>query len=662
MSGESDNELEDKMSDNSNEEKEKKNEESNEKKNPIQMSMLMTSNPLPRNNMDKKNILPSQDNIEKKNENEQLNDLENNLYSEKKFDENMENKNNTFIKKEEKKEEIKEEKKEDKKEEKKEEKIEEKEKEKEEKDESEDDIPVYNSEIQKNSKNKKEFMPNVAPKNQFNSMVNNNNNRPKLFENKGNFRGGNRNFGDNNNYMNRRNNNFNFMNYQNNNENDNNIKNDPFYITNKEIIMDIKSVFSDLEDFEILKIIKLIYLNDSRTIFEIMNMIKREYTIINTLKEVKNKNDRQYQGIFDINEMNYEEDIQSFHEEIIASYKVTNKKENESEWNYQNEYDKRRELIKDTEGFYNYLPILGDDNNINSDIYARNNNEILYHSLMYKTIICRNKKCSNNLCPYAHNLGEDLRLIYDYQKEDICMLMLKLMKCKILHIENYLEHFEIPTKFNLDDFKILKCKLGKDCLKDPHLCYCYHNKEEIRRPPKLFRYINKRCEYAQKNPKSEYKPELCPYGIFCHYLHSKVEFNYHVKNFRKVFKCTRKKEKGICIYYDTCYGKHDSIKVNNNNNNIIIDDDDEKNESNIEINKEIKEYEEKIKKIEDVIKIFFCKKCGSTPPDYVIFVLKCNDLFCKNCIKDCFKEEKCFKCKNVIEKNSVMKLDFGLKK
>ena len=72
-------------------------------------------------------------------------------------------------------------------------------------------------------------------------------------------------------------------------------------------------------------------------------MIKREYTIINTLKEVKNKNDRQYQGLTDINEINYEEDIQQLHEDIFLSYKVKNNYENESEWNYQNEYDKRRE-------------------------------------------------------------------------------------------------------------------------------------------------------------------------------------------------------------------------------------------------------------------------------------------------------------------------------
>ena len=71
MSNDSDNDLEDKMSDNSNNEKEKENEkkieESNEKKIPIQMSMVMTNNPFPKDNFpEKKKILPSVDNIEKK--------------------------------------------------------------------------------------------------------------------------------------------------------------------------------------------------------------------------------------------------------------------------------------------------------------------------------------------------------------------------------------------------------------------------------------------------------------------------------------------------------------------------------------------------------------------------------------------------------------------
>ena len=57
--------------------------------------------------------------------------------------------------------------------------------------------------------------------------------------------------------------------------------------------MDIKEVYPDLENIEILKILNLIYRNDSRTIFEVMNLIRREYIIINTLKEIKDKNERQ---------------------------------------------------------------------------------------------------------------------------------------------------------------------------------------------------------------------------------------------------------------------------------------------------------------------------------------------------------------------------------
>ena len=51
---------------------------------------------------------------------------------------------------------------------------------------------------------------------------------------------------------------------------------------------------------------------------------------------------------------------------------------------------------------------------------------------------------------------------------------------------------------------------------------------------------------------------------------------------------------------------------------------------------------------------FFLKKCGSSPPDFVIFVLICGDLFCKNYIKDCLKEEKCFKSKKLLKKIKIV--------
>ena len=642
---------------------------------PIQTSIAMTNNRFPKDNFQENNIPLTQENSVKKNEDELLDNLEKDLEHGNEIKDNTQNKNEIFKKNNvsEVKENIafkNEEKGDDKKE-----------------NEKDDSIELPNLNKEPLNSNSNFGRPNFRNNNNFgtrgrfnnrmndinNNRENNRNFRDNFRDNNNNFRDNNNNFRENRNFNRRNNffpNNFNETNFDDNNLNNfvknknYDINNDPFYNNNKETIMDIKEVYPDLENIEILKIIKLIHRNDSRTIFEVMNFIRREYIIIITLKEVKNMKDRQYQGISDINEMNYEEDILSFHDDILKKYKTTNNLSS-NEWNYKNENDKRRELIKDMNGFYNYLPIINTDNNESkNEIYAKNENEVLYHSLMYKTILCRNKKCSNNLCSYSHNLGEDLRLIYDYQDEKICKLMLKLMKRKILHIEDYLNHFEIPLKFSLNDFKILKCKNGKLCQKDPHLCYCYHSEEEIRRPPKLFRYINKRCDYAQKNEKSFYRPDLCIFGIFCHFLHSKGEFNYHENNFRKRFNCTRKKgNDGNCIFYETCYGKHEknNANVNVKSDNIILSNSN-LDESNNEKNKEILDYENKIKNIENVLKFFFCKKCGVIPNNYLSYVTKCGHIFCHACALQCVKEKKCFKCDSVIEKGSILVMDFGLNK
>ena len=660
MSSDSDSDdLANKFYNSSEESQERKKEETVENNISVTKSILMTNNPFPKNNFPENKIPPSQKNLVKNNENEQLDKLEINLELGKKIGESTENKNDIFKKKDEKNEdkkvEVKNENKEEKKEIKKEIKNEEK----------EEDIEAQLPDLNKDSNN-------IG----MNSNYGRRNNDMGI-----NGRFNNKNYDRNNNIFrenyrnNYRRNNIHFpSNFSDTNFNDNNfnrtqiydINNDAFYNNNKETVMDIKEVYPDLENIEILKILNLIYRNDSRTIFEVMNLIRREYIIINTLKEIKDKNERQYQGEKrDINEMNNEEDILFFHDSILKQYK-TNNNSSSNEWNYINDNDKRRELMKDINGFYNYLPIINlEINGSNKEIYAKNENEILYHSLMYKTILCRNKRCSNNLCPFAHGLGEDLRLIYDYQDEKICKLMLKLMKKKTFHIEDYLNHFEIPLKFSLTDFKILKCKLGNQCQKDTHLCYCYHNIEEIRRPPKLFRYINKRCPYAQKTKENPYRPDLCIYGIFCHYIHSKGEFNYHEKNFRKIFPCTRKKGiDGNCIFYETCYGKHEKKNKNydNDSSNSNILGDSNLNDSKSEKNKEIIEYNQKIKNIENVLKTFFCKRCGIIPNDFSLYVTKCGHTFCHGCAVKCTKEKKCFKCEDTIEKGSILIMDFGLNK
>ena len=43
--------------------------------------------------------------------------------------------------------------------------------------------------------------------------------------------------------------------------------------------------------------------------------------------------------------------------------------------------------------------------------------------------------------------------------------------------------------------------------------------------------------------KSEYRVDKCPCGIFCRFVHSKNEYNYHPDHFRKEFRCTREKNK-----------------------------------------------------------------------------------------------------------------------
>ena len=53
---------------------------------------------------------------------------------------------------------------------------------------------------------------------------------------------------------------------------------------------------------------------------------------------------------------------------------------------------------------------------------------------------------------------------------------------------------------------------------------------------------------------------------------------------------------------------------------------------------------------EDVIKIFFCKKCGSSPPDFVIFVLICGDFFVKIVLKIVWKKKNVLKVKSYWKK------------
>ena len=482
------------------------------------------------------------------------------------------------------------------------------------------------------------------------------------------------------------------------------------------IIEAFKNLFFDesLKEEKIIDIIKMIKSNPNLTIFEAMNLIYREVQIIKTLNLDKSK--RQYGPHSDKIEFKFEkylnkEDLK----EVLKKYKiykneeeipekerdeeeihinfnsikgdkkseVYNKEKNMNKsWFYVDEFDKRRKLAKDEEGCFNYLPLMNPEGNKNNndeeDIYAKNENEISYHSLFYKTLIC--KECSNLninaintppqlLCPYAHNILKDFRIIYDYTNENVCKFMILLQDSNLFNFQNYLNYIpmSLSPKFNIDTFKVHKCQLDEDaCPNDYHLCPYYHKGAKIdeqRRPPLLFGYSGSQGKLCFNRIKKDYCPEKCPSGIFCNYVHNKNEFNYHQSHFRKEFDCKRKKDKnGKCIFIKTCYGKHDEDEYKENNEDS--EKEEEIEEEEIENDDEIKKIKKKVKNIFNIAKAFRCRQCQNIESD-ICYLTKCKHFLCLKCYKKIFKEKKkegknleCPFCAKEITKDNIVKVEF----
>jgi len=79
--------------------------------------------------------------------------------------------------------------------------------------------------------------------------------------------------------------------------------------------------------------------------------------------------------------------------------------------------ERRRKLIKYSDGSFNYIPVNCQKNceNNKNCIYAHNDNENEYHPLFYKTILSNNLGHGNDkrLVKGATNLFEDFRIIYN---------------------------------------------------------------------------------------------------------------------------------------------------------------------------------------------------------------------------------------------------------
>jgi len=346
-----------------------------------------------------------------------------------------------------------------------------------------------------------------------------------------------------------------------------------FYKDNKDIIDDIFKNFTFLDENSIIGILKIIILDTGNTIFELMNELSRENIIKKNINANQNrsKNFTEKVPIFETHERN----LPATFEYMMKSFKTnaqvpdSNLKLSEKE-NYLNGSDRRRKIMRDMDGYYNYVPFectlhpASDSIDMTSDqcIYTHNSFELNYHSLVYKTKLCKKSPCEK-ICYKAHNLGEEFRRIYDFRNKGIIDLTVKLENCSLLKnsLINYMTLFEVSTTFSLDTFKTMACKLPGYCGQDPHLCLNYHEDKERRRPPKLFRLVNEICSYAQPGKDSEFYPHLCQKGDHCEKIHTRYELLYHNENFRKIKNCTRTREKGRCKFFITCYGIHPEDSV-----------------------------------------------------------------------------------------------------
>ena len=415
-----------------------------------------------------------------------------------------------------------------------------------------------------------------------------------------------------------------------------------FIQTNIEYIRLIQKAFTELSENESADIFNIILDNRSQTIFEIANLLSAENKIKKTTHNFSTYNRNQYINECEIAEAIDSTYINEEHMKVIQYYKVYKTREEHDpslilpEQFYYHDIEERRRPLKKTEnGYYNYIPVKcklkhdADVLNKEKCCYAHNDNEIKYHSLMYHTKLCRGK--CNEICPDAHDLEKDFRMIYDYTNDDIITLMQYFNK-NLKKVDDYNKLYEMRspiTRFELLTFKVMKCKAGNKCRKDRHLCYYYHDVNEKRRNPLIFKYSNIICRKAIGDKGTSFTASNCPNGDFCHNAHSNYEVFYHAKNFGKIVKCTRKKINGKCKYIETCYGKHDDLE-----------------EGDLEDDKEAA-FKDKCEKYSKKLSQYGCFKCDTLPKNGTYFLLNCGCLLCKKCFKKSVnKTEKKVVCVN----------------
>ena len=412
---------------------------------------------------------------------------------------------------------------------------------------------------------------------QFSSQNNNRSNIPSLRNNNNDFR---------QNYNNNRNNNDN--NYYNSYVRKNAKKYDlntekslKEIISGNTIIIDeMRNAYPGIPKLDCANILKKIQNNtSSQTLFEIMNKIHRDISTELTINKI-NLNQVEKKNLFPIDPYEIIDAVYNNpeHVKVMKYYKIysledKNKLSPYLQASLPNDFyyrkdrereEKRRKLIKYSDGSFNYIPVTCNNIKYCQDKncpYSHNDNENNFHPLFYKTTLSSNNSDINknkNLIKNACDLFADFRIIYNYKNESIIKLM-KLIDEKKLSKFSFKEYMKNKIhSFSLNTFKTLECqaiKSGMKCSKsDPHLCYYYHDISEKRRPPTLFRYINEMCP-NQSIIKGKIKKK-CENGDFCNKCHSRYEYYYHSLFYGKAMTCTRKKEFGKCQFEETCYAYH----------------------------------------------------------------------------------------------------------
>ena len=428
---------------------------------------------------------------------------------------------------------------------------------------------------------------------------------------------------------------------------------------NNEIMTEMKYIYPELTQIELASIFKIIkYSNEpSQSVFEIMNRIHRDISIQITLNEYSNKNSKTYRipiEPFEIIDPFYSN---QGHIKVMKYYQVYSKEDMEKlpkfikeilspDFYYTNKMTRRRKVIKYSDGSYNYIPIICE--NINkceneNCPYSNTYNEVYFHPLFYKTRYY-NDNSKGYLSKMANDYFNDFRIIYNYKNQNVINL-LKLLEEKKIAKSSYKDFIKEIKSFSLETFKIKECpfiKSGIACPKDAHLCYFFHNQNERRRPPTLYRYSNTMCPNIKFKKNGNIKSD-CKNGDFCNKCHSKYEYNFHKLFFGKVITCLRDKKNGKCIYEETCYGYHPyKEKGYKKTKEEIIE---EKKDELMD------KYIEEFDLLNGLINKYKCQSCNRYSKKFRYCILiNCGHIVCHKCFS-ILKKSKCPICKEKFDVN-----------